>query len=163
MFGVAACEEVANIVFVLDIGNEINWRGVLEFSAGVVELSHADTRVGLVTFTRGAATSIFYLNTFTSKADILSALRSTVYGETSSSLADGIRMMNLEQFTSDRGDQSAVSNIAMVITDRESGSAVDTISAATAAKDRSIIIYSIAIGRDVNRDVTRYNNVIYFK
>ena len=136
-------------------GSYDNWALLLEFVVDIVralDIGLDDTRVGLVRFGDEAA-NMFYLNSYTDKADVIRSIRSTQFLSQNTNTSGGIRVMHEEQFTEDNGDRDDVPNIAVVITDGRSTIDRDrTISDAEAARDDGIRIYSVGITEGVDED-----------
>jgi len=127
----SACEtSVADIVFILDSSGSIrdanpsdgsydNWALALQFISNFVNefnLGTDGTQFGLVTFSY-LANNIFYLNSYTDKNQMQSAILNTPYVGSYTNTSGGIRMATYEQYISSRGDRSWAENIAIILTD----------------------------------------------
>ncbi len=88
----------------------------------------------------------FYLDTYTKKENLLSAIRRIPYVGSYTNTSGGLRLMMNEQFIESKGDRRNVKNIAIVLTDGSSNLDVDkTIPDAQDAQNRGIQMFSVGI------------------
>ena len=112
--------------------------------------SSSQTQVGFVIFGDSAA-SKFYLNTYTTQADVVTAIEGMRYLSQDTNTQQGLIEMQDVQFTSGRGDRAGIRNIAIILTDGESKVKPErTIPEAERARAAGIDILSIGIGSNIN-------------
>jgi hypothetical protein len=96
---------------------------------------------------------MWFLNTYTTKDELVAAVDSITYVGGNTNTSGGLRAMHYEQFIQSRGDRIDIPNIAFVITDGVSTfDSHRTISEAQAARKDMITIVSVGITQDVNTD-----------
>ncbi len=155
-----ACSgSAADLVFVVDSSGSIrdanpsdgsydNWNLILTFMRNIVnglDIGYTGYRVGLVRYSENAD-NIFYLNTYTSKSQLLNALINVQYIGSFTNTAGGLREMTYTQFTSGNGDRADYPNVAVVITDGKSNiDANRVLSDAVTAQGLGIKIISVGI------------------
>ena len=164
------CSSVsADLVFVLDNSGSIrdtnpddgsydNFELLLNFVVDIIDVLDIggggdvlqDTRVGLVEFS-DSARNVFYLNTFSNKAQIQDAVRALEYIGGNTNTSGGLLLMQEEQFRIQNGDRPEVANVAIVITDGQSTYDANlTIPYAESAHSAGIQIFSVGITDEIN-------------
>jgi len=76
-------------------------------------------RVGLLTFS-STPRVIFYLNDITNIEDLMNNIERVPYNYGNSNMADALRLVRTQMFTTRHGDRVGVKNLAIVITDGDS-------------------------------------------
>lgn len=150
----ADCREPADIVFAIDDSGSINKENfekmvdfVREFIQGLRigdAGSQRASRVGMLTFS-DRANILFHLNEYKTKFSILNAMP-PYYSGGKTNTADALRVMHEEMFTSGRGDQNDVANIAIVLTDGRSNDEQETWQQAVKAREKGIHVIPISVG-----------------
>ena len=103
-------------------GSYDNWNKILEFISDVIDELNIGTdgvHVGMVVYSQTARHE-FTLNYSYDKTALRSKVLNTAYMGSYTNTSGGIRLMQLEQFTSANGARSNVDQVAIVITDGES-------------------------------------------
>jgi collagen type VI alpha len=109
-----------------------------------LEIGSSQARVGIVVYS-DSAQSIFYLNSYFDKSQMIDAINRIDYIGSSSNLVAGLQEMIYWQFTMDYGDRPDVPNVAILITDSLSSvDAVNMLPEVEAAKNKGI--HRIAVG-----------------
>merc|ERR1712083_101457 len=112
-------------------------------------------RVGLVRFSN-IGESRFFLDTYSTKQEIRSAILSLPYVGGNTNTSGGLRELTNNQFSSAHGDREDVPNVAIVLTDGISTRDNDrTIADAEAARRDGIDIISIGITTDADEKELR--------
>lgn len=158
---IPACETL-DLVFVLDSSGSIrdanpdddsfdNYALMLSFVINIVnQLDTTTTRIGVVYFSNNAV-SEFFLNTFTNRTEIISAIRNLPYLGGDTHTAAGLDEMRINQFSAINGDRIDAANVAVVITDGASTiNPNNTIPAAIAARAAGIRIIAVGITENVD-------------
>lgn len=154
------CDESrADVVFVIDSSGSIrdnnpedesydNYNLLLQFVANVTnELNTGiyQTRIGLVRYS-ATAESVFFLNSYFDKAELISAILSVGYMGSDTNTSGALREMRTVQFTLENGDRGGIPNVAIVITDGVS--TIDTnltIPEAEQARADNITVFSVGV------------------
>ena len=127
-----------HLQFITDLINELS-----------IGSDSSQTQVGFVIFGDGAS-SEFYLNTHSNKADLIDAVNGITYLKEGTNTQQGLIEMQDVQFTEARGDREGIKNIAVVLTDGDSTvNPTRTIPEAERARASGIEIISIGIGSKV--------------
>jgi len=143
-----------DLVFILDLSGSLSslYDISIEFMTNVIyglPMRSGRARIALITYANSAKVE-FYLNTYTSKQEILNALSFRASG-IKSNTQEAINKAYNDVFSYGRGDRSGVKNIAIVITDgRSNGNPSDTVQAADRARKRNIEMYVAATSNNVN-------------
>ena len=153
-----------DLVFVLDSSGSIrdanpadgafdNYALMLEFVIDIVNalnVGPGGTHVGLVFFSNDAINE-FFLNSFSTRSDIVNAIRNLTYLGGDTHTAAGLFEMRQTQFTVMNGDRPDSDNVAIVITDGASTINTSlTVPNAVAARADGIRIVAIGITNEVN-------------
>ncbi|KAL5006010.1 hypothetical protein ScPMuIL_017168 [Solemya velum] len=148
-----------DLVIILDSSTSVgeqNFKKMLVFTEELLENADIDSgsvRVGIVTYNTGVKVE-FFLNAFSTQAEVVDAIHDIDYTYGSTNTADGLRTMRSEMFTELNGDRVDVPNKCIIITDGVSNiNAQRTILEANLAKQDNIHIYSIGIGLTDTREV----------
>ena len=111
--------------------------------------------MALITFNDDART-IFSLQTYSTKAEILTAIERTDYTTGGAFTADALRMMREEIFDTDRGDRSTAPNKCIFITDGMSNIIPqETIPEAKRADSAQIHTFAIGVGLADQSEITK--------
>ena len=110
------------------------------------------SRIGVVRFSN-AAQNVFFLNTYSEKADIMRAIQLMPYGGGKTNTSGGLRLMREQQFRVSNGDRRGVLDMAIVITDGVSTVDAElTIPEAEAARASGIQILAIGITNSTDEE-----------
>lgn len=102
-------------------------------------------RVAMIVYA-DKAEAYFYLDTYTSKREILNAVVAKFAGGRTGT-ADALKLMYEDVFSAARGDRTGVTNYAVLVSDGGSNIRKDmTITEAREAHSRNIEIFSVAVG-----------------
>ena len=155
------CLKPVDIVFVLDASRSCgkeNFEKMVTYAQSIIEdlsigqsSSNVRSRVGLMTFD-GSSRLVFHLNRYSTKYDILNAFTPHYSAGSSSNIAEGIRYMRENMFTSSTGDRDHVPNVAVLLTDSRSPDETAAWTQSVKARDAGIHIITVAIGNNVNID-----------
>ena len=147
-----------DLVFVIDssyiLGNSNYWQQVINFIVNIIsDLSVGPnyTQVGFVVI-GWPATSVIYLNSYSGKAALISAILALKYSPQWTHLAYGLHEMTTNQFIPSRGDRHNYRNVAIVIlaTVADQGQSDILLEAETAWR-AGITIYGVGIKPFVNQ------------
>jgi collagen type VI alpha len=157
------------VVFVLDSSGSIcesqgggpsceNWQLLKQFVKNIIndmDIGENKTRVGMVKFAN-IGENLWFLNTYTTKTQLLGAVDSIAYAEGNTNTSGGLRAMHYQQFIQHRGDRTEITKIAFVITDGVSTfDSEKTIPDAQAARHNAIQIFSIGVTDRINMNELR--------
>lgn len=162
LFCERSCSRQRDIVFLVDISGSLEQGYDMQVSfmkqlVKGLDFKFSRTRVGLVTFAGGAygAEVQFYLDTYNSEQDVLNAIGINTV-EFRTNIANGIREVSDNVFTTQRGDRNGVDNILVILSD---GKATEderrTTLEASRSKNAGTEIFTIAVGESVNLDMMR--------
>ena len=168
-----ACDGQADVVFVIDASGSIRqsrFQTVLEYVTTVVEqleVAQDRTRVGVVVYSDDAEVK-FQLNTYPSKQDVLSAIRSQRWIQGRTNTAAALNIMTQTMFTPANGDRYDVPNYAIVVTDGESNVQKEqTLPSAIAARLAGIHLMVVTVSEKPNLELKGIasdpddNNLLY--
>ena len=111
-------------------------------------------RVGVVSYS-GLSKVNFLLDEYTTRRDLVDAIRRIPYIGDSTNTASAIEDMRTKVFTQ-QGDRPNVPNMGIVITDGESNiDAINTIPNAERARRDGIIMFAVGITEQVNKTELR--------
>ena len=147
----------ADLVFAIDssylLGGTSYWQQVINFIINIIDgltIGPRDTQVGLVVI-GWPATSAFYLNTYSDKPTLTSAIRALQYAAQWTHLAFGLQEMTSNQFTSSHGDRPNYPNVAIVILATVADQGQSDISAkAEAVWNTGAKIYAIGVTKKID-------------
>ena len=121
--------------------------------ANTFEIGPNNIQVGVLSYASYPSFQ-FYLNTYSNKADVLSAINSLPYTGGGTDTAAALNSVGSYAFTEANGARPAsegIPKVVIVITDGYSNSYSDTVAAATALHNEGYIVFAIGIaGADVN-------------
>lgn len=121
----------------------------LDFLQTLVSKSDVDSgsvRVGALSFSTGVSIG-FHLNEYSTKGDIMRAIGNISYIYGSTNMADALKILRKEMFTTKNGDRPEINNIALFLTDGISNiNSRQTVPQAQLAKEDGITIYGVGIG-----------------
>lgn len=160
LFFIAECDVSAlELFFVTDESGSVgsaNYQIMKSFVYDIVnafDIGPDDVQVGLMSFA-SVHTFRFYLSTYSSKSQILSAINSLPYNSGGTNTAGALSAIRSDAFTEANGARPAsegVPKVVIVITDGISNSNSATISAAAALHSDGYIVFAIGIaGANVN-------------
>lgn len=107
------------------------------------------TRIGMVTYSSEARLE-FKLDNYTTRADMIEAVRDVKYVPGSTNTADALRLARAEFFKPEAGDRQFYKNIVILFTDGGSDDMMETLEEARLARLAGITILVVAIGDWVN-------------
>ncbi|CAH1788338.1 unnamed protein product [Owenia fusiformis] len=142
----------ADIVFILDASGSItdeNFVLLKEFVKTVInrlDVSDTNARVGVLTFSNSADVE-WDLNSYNTKAELLSKVDNITQTKGSTNTADAIAVTRDQMFVSAKGDRTNVANTIILITDGIA-KGNDPIPEANLAKEAGIAIFCVGIGQD---------------
>lgn len=152
----------ADVVFVVDSSGSIrdnqiegepdNYQTMIDFMDSIVDdftIGPDDVQVGLVLFSNNAENT-FFLNSFTTKAEVRDAIQNLRYIGGTTNTAEALQKMDLEQFVTLRGDRNDAQNIAIVLTDGVATDSAASVQAASDARDNGVTIYAIGVSSGVD-------------
>ena len=117
------------------------------------EIGPNNVQVGVLSY-ESYPTFRFYLNTYTNKAGVLSAINSLPFTSGGTDTAAALNAVRSYAFTEGNGARPAsegIPKVVIVITDGKSNSYSATVAAATALHNEGYIVFAIGIaGADVN-------------
>ena len=124
----------ADIIFVMDESSSVgayNFQLMKSFVMALVgrlDIDSGHTRVGLATYSTQVDTAqAFNLNSYSSVADVQSAISLLIYGLGRTNTAAALRYVRTTMLTSAAGDRSDVPNVIVVMTDGRSDSVSHTL------------------------------------
>ncbi|KAL3854733.1 hypothetical protein ACJMK2_013983 [Sinanodonta woodiana] len=149
----------ADIVFLLDTSTSNNvdlYNNIRSFLVHFVENSSVES--GAVRFAFVPYTSYpdvkFYLNKYTRKADIITAIRDATFNYGERNTADAFDLLRRQVFTEGNGDRPQVPNIILMITTGTSDrNSYRTIQEAEALRFAGVGIFAIGIGLTNAREI----------
>jgi Mg-chelatase subunit ChlD len=146
------CGTQLDVVFVLDlsgsIGDANEYQTVTNFTREVVAGLSSTTRIGVVTFDT-TAQSVFYLNTYSSRRQLLNAINFYAPGGTTNAQA-ALNEARTDQYISGNGDRSGVQNVVIYVSDGKSDVLEGSSSSANAAEmlknsGEGVLIYTVGM------------------
>ena len=141
------------MIFVMDASGSIGYSNFQTMKTFVYDIVNSfdvgldSVRVGVMSY-ESSYTFHFYLNTYSSKSSVLSAINSLPYSSGGTYTADALNAVRTIGFTTSHGARpisSGIPRIAMVITDGQSNSYSATVSAANSMHNAGIIGFAIGI------------------
>ena len=142
-----------DLFFVMDASGSVgysNFQLMKQFVYNIAdsfEIGPDNVRVGVMSY-GSSYTFHFYLNTYTTKSEVLSAVNSLPYssGGTNTALAlNTVRTIGFTESNGARPVSTGIPRIAIVITDGYSNSYSNTVAAANALHNGGIIGFAIGI------------------
>lgn len=144
------------MVFLIDRSGSIRsnrFEAVKEFFVSVIdelEVYDGKIRIGAVTFDDTAEVG-FYLNSYSSKQDIVQAIRKIQYGGGRTNIASALTLARNNLFVGSRGDRDDAPNFLVVFTDGNANINEDeTIPQAILTRIAGIHVINVAVGKDIN-------------
>nr|SPP68597.1 vWFA1-like domain containing protein vWFBCS9 [Colubraria reticulata] len=154
------CQSSGDVTFILDssgsVGEE-NFGRMRNFIASAVrdlEVDNGFFRIAVITYS-DSATVHFYLNTYSSKAEIFDAIHRIpyVYGYTNT--ADALRRARLDVYSPSHGDRTNVPNLVVMVTDGESNmNPQQTLPEADRIRRSGTSIITVAVGVPNNLELS---------
>ena len=136
----------------IEISGRGNWNLLLNFIVNLVSrltIGSNAIRVGVVSYS-GRSKVNFLLDEYTTRSDLVDAIRRIPYIGDSTNTAAAIEDMRTKVFTQ-RGDRPNVPNMGIVVTDGESNiDERNTIPNAQRARRDGIIMFAVGITDEVN-------------
>ena len=164
-FFLAACNVNSDIFFVLDSSGSVGSFDFGEVRSFVYEFANSlkigpdDNQVGVISFSSTARVD-FYLNSYSTRSSLLTAIQYIPYNGGSTNTADGLCKLIREGYTTQHGarlSSASVSRLAVVMTDGQSNEishecSFTTLQAAAAVHsfEPSILVYAIGVTSNVN-------------
>ena len=153
---ITECSGEADIVFVIDKSGSIRserFLAVKEFFVTVIEdleIGEDGVRIGLVSFEDEARVD-FYLDSYTSKEDVIQAVRVLNYNGGRTNIADALELAREDVLDANRGDRQDVPNFLILFTDGKANiNPDDTIPQAIDTRIAGTHIISIGVGNDID-------------
>lgn len=146
-----------DLVFVVDssylLTSATYWQPLLTFLTDIVNaltIGPTNTQIGFVVI-GWPASSKFYLNTYSTKSDVINAIQALSYVPQWTYTASGLHEATYSQFSTARGDRSSYANVALVVM----GTATDQFAAsipgeAQASASLGNVIYAVGATSLVN-------------
>ena len=154
MFILGCTVNALELFFVTDESGSIgsdNYQRMKEFIYGIIdafEIGPNDVRVGLMSFSNSHLFQ-FHLNTYSTKAPVLSAVQALPYaGGPNTNTAGALEAIRSEAFTQAHGARpvgEGVPRVVIVITDGTSDDSVQTEAAATELHDDGYVVLAVGI------------------
>ena len=145
------CLNSADVVFLLSNSGSVDrydFPSMLSFvSAAVADLSIDNDQVhlGLMTFAT-VQKSIFGLNTYRQKADVLSAINKAQYSAGVTDMANALAFLRTTMFGASSGRRSTVPSIAVLISNSNSINRTATLAQANLCRRAGIWILTLSVG-----------------
>ena len=153
VFGVAACDGRADIVFMIDASGSIRqsrFQVLLDYVTNVtreLEIRADRARVGVLAFS-DHATVHFHLDSYVTKDDVTQAIQTLVYQRRGTNIAGALKMMRTEMFVAARGDRPEVPNYGILLSDGVSTLSIgDALPEAIEARIAGVTLIVVAVGR----------------
>lgn len=155
-FLVPGCARQLDVAIILDISGSGQYNQVIEVNINlarqiVLGLPIGPNRAALGVITVGNDASVsFYLNTYNSRSDVLSALSFHI-STGSYGLQNAFQLLYPGFFGASHGGRSGIKQVAIVITNSDTPYDYNgIISAASAARNASIEVFAVAVGDGPN-------------
>lgn len=145
---------MADVVFLLDDSQhmlELNSKKVKQFVKDIVvnfNIGENKMRVGSVSFSSWIENN-FYLNRHYTLANLLHAIDNIKRRKRTSFIDCAFDYLRTHSFTIANGDRAEIPNIVIIVTDGKPDSEAQTLKAANALKDSGIIVFVVAVGRNI--------------
>jgi collagen type VI alpha len=152
-----ACENTADVLFVLDASGSIgqaNFNTIKNFVAdlsGELDIDSGRVRVSVMTFS-DAEKAEFQLNGYADRTTLKDAVMGIGYTRGRTNTGAALKYMRENTFTSGNGERTDAANIAIVITDGASQDKERTLTEAFLAKKMGIHIITVSIGDWIDRE-----------
>ena len=147
-FNFAVC--TLDLVFVVDSSFNLDatsWSYLVNFTISLAQyhlIGPTTTNIGYLTYGFNPNPR-FYLNTYSTSAQIIQAIRNIPFSGDWSNLASALTYMQNVMYTSANGDRYWIPNVAVVLSAVEPNQGGSPVSAALAAKAAGTTIYSVGI------------------
>lgn len=148
-----------DIVIILDSSTSVgtaNYEKMKGFCKDFIknaDLDSGNVRVGIISYST-AVEEEFYLNSYSTTADVMDAIDKIPYRYGSTNTADSLKVMRTKMFSAAQGDRPDVPNICLILTDGVSNiNSRRTIPEAELARNEGIHIYAIGIGLQDTREL----------
>lgn len=139
-----------DLVFILDmtyLASAQTWANVRGLATSIVSqmtIGPNNVQVGVITY-GFSATSRFYLNTYTTQAQVIAAINALTLQGDWSNVAAALTEAQNNQFISARGDRSNANNVVILITPQRADQSANLV-ASTAAALRATGVQIYAVG-----------------
>ena len=142
-----------DLYFVLDESGSVgysNYQLMKTFAYNIANsftIGPNDVQIGLISYSSSARFR-FYLNTYSTKSALLSAINSIPYTSGGTNTAGALNLLRTSGFTASAGarpSSQGIPRVAIVVTDGYSNSFSQTVSAATALHNAGVIGFAIGI------------------
>ncbi|KAK6176674.1 hypothetical protein SNE40_014927 [Patella caerulea] len=157
------CDEgQRDVVLLLDSSGSVKSRNFYKAKLFVknfvdnLQIAADKVQVSLILFSTKPK-KIFWLNDFSDKAKIKSAVMKIPYRGGSTATAQALRFADEKVLSNDHGNREAAPDLIIVITDGQSNKPDETISSAKVLHDRGVDIVSIGVGAKV--DATELHSI----
>ena len=157
MYYYAGCSRQKDLTFLVDISGSLEQgydiqQTFCEKMVQGLDFKYGRTRIAYVTFA-GDAEVKFYLDQYSTERDISNALTITEVGY-QTNIGRGIEKTWRDIYRKSRGDRNGVDNVVILLSDGKPTVAPALINIqARRARDSGIEIYTIAVGKNTNKDV----------
>ena len=156
----ATCSKIdLDVVFLIDISSPTRRHNIKSLSNSLKSfiisssVDSGKTRIGIVTYSSKVYVQC-YLNTCSSKLDLLSAIDQITYVPGNRNTADGIQIVRNNLFNKANGDRPKAANILIVITNGLSDmNVMEIIPEAEMSRDVDIEIFAVGIGIKVTDEI----------
>ncbi|KAM3614607.1 uncharacterized protein V6R79_016766 [Siganus canaliculatus] len=139
---------LVDIVFIVDASTSIGVpnfqliRNFLSMTVSGLDVGPSRVQVGIVTYNERARAES-YLNTFTSKQELLQFIKMLPYSRGGTMTGAALKFTQAEIFSEKRGQRKGVQQVAVVITDGESGD--DVSEAAQNLRGAVSVVYAVGV------------------
>ena len=142
-----------DLYFVLDESGSVgysNYQLMKTFAYNIANsftIGPNDVQIGLMSYSSSARFR-FYLNTYSTKSAVLSAINNIPYTSGGTNTASALNLLRTSGFTASAGarpSSQGIPRVAIVVTDGYSNSFSQTVSAATALHNAGVIGFAIGI------------------
>lgn len=151
-----ACSAYVDLVFIIDSSGSIRrerFPAVINFFASIVEqieLGRDKTQVGALIFGDVAHVQ-FNLNTYSSKGDVVTAVKSTPFLGERTNIASALWILRNTSYLPANGGRANAQKVAILFTDGDSNvDSQDTIPYAVLARNAQILLIVVGMGTDID-------------
>ncbi|KAL4228503.1 hypothetical protein ACF0H5_011551 [Mactra antiquata] len=147
-----------DIVFVVDESSTVGYDGfhkIIDFITDIVtglDIGTHGDQVSLLLFDYGPHLQ-WYLNDYTSKADLLNALTYVPYHNGSTQTDQALKFVRENVLQFQNGDRPSADNVVVVITDGRSNNHQATVSEAKLLRNQGVEIIALGVGNAANYEL----------
>ena len=114
------------------------------------KIGQTSVQIGVLTFST-TPTLEFYLNQYTTKAQVLSQIQSISYSGGTTHTDEAIQFARNNMFTAQHGDRADAPNFVIILTDGASADENATLVEARFLKQQGVQVIAIGIGDSINK------------